>query len=134
MIIMGHNYKRCEYSREQIVRMCEKEDISQLYNLEAVNYLSAVKEDDELCNEVVSEWVIKNLRKITRIKKFPRVNSYFVAGHNGILTPNEKLNHSNREEEILAKNMHRRYYLPIGEIIDYQIPLKDYTKKNEDYL
>ena len=129
---MGRDYDICEYSKKKIIEMCEKTDISQLYNLKAVNYLSAVKEDTELCNEVVAEWVLKNVKKIKKIKMFTRNKSYFVAGHNGILTSNERLNPSNREEEILAKKMHRRYYEPIGEIIDYQIPLKDYLKENKD--
>ena len=132
MNVMGRNYGICEYSKKQIIEMCKEIDISQLYNLDAVNYLSAVKEDTELCNEVVAEWVLKNIKKIKKIKMFISNKSYFVSSHNGILTSNERLNPSNREEEILAKNMHRRYYEPIGEIIDYQIPLKDYLKENKD--
>ena len=132
MNIMGREYKKCRYSKDKIIKMCEQVDASQLYNLKAVNYLSSVAEDSELCNEIVADWVLKNIQKITEIDMVTRSKSYFVAGHNGILTESEKLNPSNREEEILAKNMHGRFYKPIGEIIDYQVPLKDYIKDNED--
>ena len=100
--------------------------------MEVINYLSSVSDDDELCNEVVAGWVLKNKRKIAEIKMFTRNKSYFVAGHDGMLTELEKSNPSNRKEEILAKKMHSRYYEPVGEIIDYQVPLKDYVKDNED--
>lgn len=132
MEIMGRNYGSKGYSKEKIFRMCEEKDISQLYNLGVVNYLSTVKGDAELCNEVVAEWVLKNVQKFTEIIMFTRTNPYFVSGHNGKLTETEKNKPSNREEEILAKKMYRRCYGPIGEITDYQIPLKDYIKTNED--
>lgn len=132
MDIMGHKYGSSKYSKEQIIEMCEKKDISQLYNLDAVNYLSSVKDDTELCGEVVADWVLKNIKKISGIEMVTRNKSYFVEGHNGILTELEKSGPSNREEEILAKKMHRRCYGSVGELIDYQIPLKDYSKDNKD--
>jgi len=130
--IMGKEYKSCKYSMEQIIRKCEQEDASQLYNLDVINYLSAVKGEGRLCNEVVAEWILNNAQKITEIEMYTRNKSYFVAGHNGILTEKEKSNPSNRVEEILAKKMYGRHYEQIGEMIDYQIPLKDYIKSNED--
>ena len=39
MNVMGRNYGICEYSKKQIIEMCKEIDISQLYNLDAVNYL-----------------------------------------------------------------------------------------------
>lgn len=132
MEIMGRNYGSCKYSKEDIEGMCKGVDISRLYNLEAVNYLSALKGDTCLCNEVVAEWVLNNIQRITEIEMITRSKSYFVSGHKGLLTEKEKSNPSNREEEILAKKMHGGNYGPLGEIIDYQVPLKDYLKTNKD--
>ena len=109
-------------------------DVSQLYNLDAVNYTSTVSDYEELlCTEVISEWIREKgiLDQIGEgIPNDLRKGDYIVDNHDGD-TIDSKNKCSNRIEEITAKEMYGKSYDNIGEIVAYQVPLDDEQKRGK---
>lgn len=116
------------YTRENIVAKCEKafEDIKTLYKQPFINYGGKTTDTNEYYTEVISEFLIDNLDEyIYGIPKITRENSYKTPSHNGDFDVNTP-----REEEKIAMEMFKQSkdatpYNLIGNIIDYQTPLKN---------
>ena len=111
------------YKKEEIINKLENlKDISTLYKEDFINYRGDTIDTKEKYTEVIAEWLIKNFNLFDNIKKITRQSSYKVDTHDG------KYNNqnSNRLEEIMAIEIFNQKSLNIlGEVIDYQTPLKD---------
>jgi len=101
-------------------------DMSTLYQQDFVNYRGKTTDTNEPYTEVVAAYLLDNIALLSNIKTITRNSSYKIDKHDGrIHTPD-----SNREEEIRALNMFNKSYDHIGEIIGYQIPLKNVRADN----
>ena len=74
---------------------------------------------------MIAEWLLDHLPLFEQIREITRLSPYDVDGHDGVPdNPN-----SNREEELIAMAMkHQGAMELVGEIIDYQTPLKNCRK------
>ena len=117
------------YSRAEIIHMIESssEDISNFYKQDFINYAGRTNDTKEFYTEVISKWCIDNIKLFDLIPVITRASSYKVNTHDGI----EPSDVSNREEELLAMKLFRqREISSLGEIIDYQTPLKNVRSDN----
>ena len=115
------------YTRKQIIERLEKisADMSLFYKSGCVNYRGRTSDTKEYYTEVIAEWLLDHLPLFGQIREITRQSPYDVEGHDGVPdNPN-----SNREEELIAMAMKRQGAMGIvGEIIDYQTPLKNCRK------
>ncbi len=117
-----------DYTRKNIVDKCEKafKDIKTFYKQSFINYSGKTTDTNEYYTEIVAEFLIDNFDEYKNgIPKITRVNSYKTPSHNGDFDTNTP-----REEEKIAMEMFKQSksgmgYDFIGEIIDYQTPLKN---------
>ena len=111
------------YKKEEIINKLENlKDISTLYKEDFINYRGDTADTKEKYTEVIAEWLIKNFNLFDNIKKITRQSSYKVDTHDG----KHNNQNSNRLEEIMAIEIFNQKSLNIlGEVIDYQTPLKD---------
>ena len=124
---VGRN-KKLSYTRRNIIDKCEKafEDIKTFYKQPFINYGGKTTDTNEYYTEIVAEFLIDNLDEYKNgIPKITRENSYKTSSHNGDFDINTP-----REEEKIAMEMFKQSksgmgYDFIGEIIDYQTPLKN---------
>ena len=116
------------YSRTDILQKCRVafNDIKTFYKQPFINYNGRTDDTSEYYTEVVAEFLCSNiLAYINGIPRITRETSYMTAGHDGtfdVSTP--------REEEKIAMEMFKQSkqgvpYDYIGDIIDYQTPLKN---------
>lgn len=113
-----------EYTREEIIKKLQdsSKDMSTLYTQTFINYTGKTTDTKEKYTEVIAEWLIKNFNLFDNIKKITRQSSYKVDTHDG----KHNNQNSNRLEEIMAIKIFNQKSLNIlGEVIDYQTPLKD---------
>lgn len=116
------------YSREDILRKCQSafEDIRTFYKQPFINYNGKTEDTNEYYTEVIAEFLCNNLS--TFINGFPKITreaSYETEGHDGHFDEDTP-----REEERIAMEMYNQShqgvrYNFIGDIIDYQTPLKN---------
>ena len=111
------------YKKEEIINKLENlKDISTLYKEDFINYRGYTIDTKEKYTEVIAEWLIKNFNLFDNINKITRQSSYKVDTHDG----KHNNQNSNRLEEIMAIEIFNQKSLNIlGEVIDYQTPLKD---------
>ena len=111
------------YKKDEIINKLENlKDISTLYKEDFINYRGDTTDTKEKYTEVIAEWLIKNFNLFDNIKKITRQSSYKVDTHDG----KHNNQNSNRLEEIMAIEIFNQKSLNIlGEVIDYQTPLKD---------
>ena len=111
------------YKKDEIINKLENlKDISTLYKEDFINYRGDTTDTKEKYTEVIAEWLIKNFNLFDNIKKITRQYSYKVDTHDG----KHNNQNSNRLEEIMAIEIFNQKSLNIlGEVIDYQTPLKD---------
>ncbi|MFI3165964.1 MAG: hypothetical protein R3Y45_06825 [Bacillota bacterium] len=116
------------YSRKEILKILDDlNDYGKLYDNPIINYANKTNDTEEYCTEVVAEWLLNHIDVISdaHIEQITREKSYKTASHTGSQTTAN----SNREEEMLAKNLFVQYMnCPdkiIGKMIDYQTPLKN---------
>lgn len=119
---------RKKYTRAETISKIEEavKEMSTFYKAECVNYTGTTykADGDEYYTEIISEYLLENYNLFDHIEKIRREN-YKIATHTGT-TPCKD---SNRKEERLALAMIQEKELqPIGETIDYQIPLKSKRK------
>lgn len=113
------------YTKEQIIKMCEKAsvDMKSFYKANFVNYRGKTKktEGGRWYSEIIAEWLLNHLDLFDIIHEVERSTSYN-TNHTGEL--GEK---TNRVEEYVAKLLFNSEtdYKEIGKIIDYQTPLKN---------
>lgn len=112
-----------QYSNEYIIKEIYKafENIETLYKNDIINYRGVTIGKGEKYTEIIARELCNNLHEFEKIKKITRKNSYKIESHDGKTNKKE----SNRNEERLALKMFRNNYDNIGQIIDYQIPIKN---------
>lgn len=121
------------YSEQETIKMCEDlfADIGSFYNADAVNYRGRTSGTKRLYTEVVAETILKHIDKFKDDSNFPKLvrkGSYKADSH-------ELLQHKDDEksfEEHTAKNIYdihkedqKSPLAFIGDILDFQTPLKD---------
>lgn len=116
------------YTKESILKKCDAamDKIHLFYKQDFINYRGRCTDTDELYSEVIAQYICEHIDSfIDGIKAITRVASYKTESHIGEFNPD-----SRRVEEITAMKMFNfckaggRYDF-IGEIIDYQTPLKN---------
>lgn len=112
------------YSKAEILQKIEKaaDDMEVFYQQEFINYRGRTIDTNEYYTEVIAEWCCEHLYYFEQIPQITRNKSYRTLSHDGV--PNcEK---SNRIEEMIAMAMFRqREMMFVGQVIDYQTPLKN---------
>lgn len=116
------------YTRENIINKCEKafEDIKTFYKQSFINFGGKTTDTNEYYTEVIAEFLTDNLDEyIHGIPKIIRESSYKTPTHTGEFDETTP-----REEEKIAMEMFNQSkdgtpYNLIGNIIDYQTPLKN---------
>lgn len=118
------------YTRQEIIDKCKLavSDISSFYKADFINYRGKTSDTKEYYTEVVSEYVCDNIYLLDSIRQIKRETSYKTLGHDGNYSAS-----SNRLEEVTAMQMFKQCkegteYDYIGQIIDYQTPLKNQKK------
>ena len=92
------------------------------YQKPFVNYRGKTSDTGEYFTEVISKWLLEHAEKLNEIPKIMRKESYKTASHDGT-PPSSSLR---REEELVAMALFRQRIVPgLGEVIDYQTPLKN---------
>ena len=115
------------YTKDQILTRLDEmaSDMANFYKKGCINYRGKTSDTKEYYTEVISEWLLDHFELFDQIETITRKSSYLVKGHDGIPDNPD----SNREEELIAMAMKRQRNMPlIGEIIDYQTPLKNVRK------
>lgn len=112
------------YTKAELLERVESasREINLFYKQDFVNYRGKTKDTEELYSEVVAEWCIDNIEHFELIPMITRESTYKVGSHDGI----SKNINSNREEELIAMEIFRQGFLgSLGQVIDYQTPLKN---------
>ena len=115
------------YTREEIRLQLEKisSNMSLFYKSGCINYRGKTLDTKEYYSEVIAEWLLEHFDMLDQIQTITRQSSYLVEGHDG----NPDNPHSNREEELIAMAMKRQGYIEgVGQVLDYQTPLKSVQK------
>ena len=116
------------YSRKAILQKCKIafDDIKTFYKQSFINYNGRTDDTNEYYTEVVADFLCSNISAyVNGIPQITREASYKTVGHDGdfdVDTP--------RDEEKIAMEMFKQskdslQYNHIGNIIDYQTPLKN---------
>ena len=114
------------YTRQDIISFCDKAitDIGTFYQQDIINYCGKSSDTDELFTEIIAEYVLNHIDDFKcRIPMISRLSSYNI-NHDGSYREG-----TGRDEEIIAIKMFLQskqelQYEYIGQIIDYQTPLK----------
>lgn len=96
--------------------------MSTFYTATCINHAGTTYKADgaRYYTEIISEYLLEHYDLFDQIQKIKRGN-YKIGSHNGT-TPRET---SNRKEERIALALAQKKVLnPLGEVIDYQVPLK----------
>ena len=112
------------YTRQEIIKRCEDEmaNPSTFYKAEVINYRGKTTDTNELCNEIVAEFICNHLTEfVGGIRKITREETYKTKSHTGERMPSN----SREEEQIAVKLFNQKRFDFIGEMIDYQTPLKN---------
>lgn len=115
------------YTRAQILHRLDEmaSNMALFYQGGCINYRGKTADTEEYYTEVIAEWLLQHLKWFEEIKPITRQASYRVDGHDG----NPEHPDSNREEELIAMAMKRQKTLSlVGEVLDYQTPLKNVQK------
>ena len=115
------------YTEKEIIEICEKEmqNPSTFYQAEVINYRGRTSDTDELYNEIVAKYVCEHIKEfVGGIPKITRKTTYKTASHTGKRRPSD----SRKEEQIAVELFNQKYFDFIGNIIDYQTPLKNTSK------
>ena len=108
--------------KETLEKLKSITDINKLYKNKIINRKGTTKDTNEKYTEIIAKEILEHPEKYNfdSIKTINRTRGYNVEDHDG--TYNKE---SNRREEIIAMKMFSNKYPSIGEMLDYQIPLKD---------
>lgn len=112
------------YTRAELLEKVESasHEMNLFYKQDFINYRGKTRDTGELYNEVVAEWCIENIERFDLIPMITRESTYKIESHDGI----PKNENSNREEELIAMEIFRQGFLGnLGQVIDYQTPLKN---------
>ena len=116
-----------KYSKEKTIeRVKEALQPKMLYNRKFVNWTGITSDTGERYSEIISELLLQDLSGFDKtIPQITRKKDYKVDRHTGETTTGNSLATSNRNEEYIALGMFKKNFEYIGEIIDYQTPLKN---------
>ena len=111
------------YSREETIKDFDKasKDIKRLYQEDCINRKGKTNDTDEYYTEIFSEQLLH--MKVGELEEnISQINrpNYKVGSHSKTVSKNN----TNRREENFAKSMLWSEIEKLGEIIDFQIPLK----------
>lgn len=115
------------YTEKEIIEMCEKEIMnpSTFYQAEVINYRGRTTDTDEFYNEIVAKYVCEHIKEfVVGIPKITRQTTYKTASHTGEHIPSDL----RKEEQIAVELFNQKHFDFIGDIIDYQTPLKNTSK------
>ncbi len=97
-------------------------NMNTFYKQGFVNYKGKTRDTKEYYTEILAQWCFDNKDLFNNIKMITRDESYFINSHDG----KQSNVNSRRDEEITAKEIFKQNVLGmLGEIIDYQTPLKN---------
>lgn len=116
-----------DYTEKEIIEICEKEmkNPSTFYQAEVINYRGKTTDTDELYNEIVAKYVCEHIKEfVGGILKITRKTTYKTASHTGERIPSDL----RKEEQIAVELFNQKHFDFIGDIIDYQTPLKNTSK------
>lgn len=118
-----------KYTRTETIAQIEEaaKDMSTFYTATCIRRTGTTYKADgaryygaRYYTEIISEYLLEHYDLFNQIQKIKRGN-YKIGSHNGT-TPRET---SNRKEERIALALAQKKVLnPLGEVIDYQVPLK----------
>ncbi len=116
------------YSKNEIIKKCLAAfgDIKTFYKQPFINYNGRTNDTNEYYTEVVAQFLCDNIAEfIGGIPQITRKATYKTSGHDGVFDEDTP-----REEEKIAMEMFVQSksglpYNRIGNIIDYQTPLKN---------
>ena len=123
-----------KYTRQETLNILETmkkegKGFSSLYQKGFIKWLgkSMDRSNSEYYSEIISDWLLNNIDILTgnHIKQVNREN--YKEFHPEL---DENTPETNREEDRIAKEIHKeKVYKELGEVFDYQVPLK---KTNKD--
>lgn len=113
-----------KYTRTETIAQIEEaaKDMSTFYTATCIRRTGTTYKADgaRYYTEIISEYLLEHYDLFDQIQKIKRGN-YKIGSHNGT-TPRET---SNRKEERITLALAQKKVLnPLGEVIDYQVPLK----------
>jgi len=95
--------------------------IENLYKSKCVNWTGTTSDTKEFYTEIIANELLREIKELDKIPTVTRTGTYCRENHKKI----EIDLASNRKEEIFAKRIAFLNLGELGEIKDYQIPLKD---------
>ena len=112
------------YTRKDLLGKVESAscEMHLFYKQDFINYRGRTTDTGEIYSEIIAEWCIENITRFASIPMITREAKYKIKTHDGI-PRNED---SNREEELIAMEIFRQGFIEnLGNVIDYQTPLKN---------
>lgn len=116
------------YLRKDILAKCQTafKDIKTFYKQPFINYNGKTSDTDEYYTEIIAEFLCENLSDfISDIPQITRVTTYKTEGHDGYFDIDTSRKEEKIAMEIFKQSLNGYVYDFIGEIIDYQTPLKN---------
>ncbi len=116
------------YTKQDIIEKCNEAmgTPETFYQAPVINYRGRTTDTDELYNEIVAKYVCEHFKELVGgIKEITRATTYKTASHTGKHIPSDL----RKEEQIAVELFNQKHFDFIGDIIDYQTPLKN---KSED--
>lgn len=110
------------YTKQEIISTINSafEERKLIYKLVCINYKGKTSDTKEKYTEVIAEYLLNNFDILeSSIDRITRSNSYRTESHDGIIN-----NESNFNEDVFCKSLLGQKMETVGEILDYQIPLK----------
>jgi ribonuclease J len=123
--------QKSKYSKSDILKKCADaiKNPNLFYAEKFVNYTSRIDDGSELISEVIADYILQNVNTLNNIPSIQRKSGY--RGYPGETLRDGKPGQTptNREEEWLVMAMKRQGKVqPLGNVIDYQTPLKNVQK------
>lgn len=111
------------FTREELIDkvVTASQEISTFHRQDFLNYRGRTRDTQELYSEVTAGWLLKHLSIFEEIPMIRRDKGYRIITHKGFTSSQA----SHREEERLAFDLfHQGKFEVLGDILDYQTPLK----------
>ena len=114
-----------KYSKENTIKAFQRalsQDPAMLYNARCVNWIGGTSDHNSNYSEIIVKELLKeeNFRKLKSIQRIRRPQTY-----NPSRDRLKNVRGSNRREEHFARALFRKELTTLGEVLNYQIPLKD---------
>jgi len=120
------------YTRAKIIKWLNKdikaEKLSSLYNEPYVNYNGETSDTNEFYYDVIAGYLLENKIKtlFEGMETITRQSTYKTPGHEAMTEEERELmREQKRKEEWLARSLLGSKFDAIGEIKDYQVPIKN---------